>query len=267
MHITALVKVARTAKRFARSIPYQKDMVLHRGELFFFCPCCQMRFRRARTWNPDDYKDQFNPKRYENTRKDIMCPYCGSFPRHRILASWLDEHKEILRSEEILYFSIEGSMMLWLDRNRIPYTTAELNGNAELKIDIQDTGLAEGRYGIVICNHVLEHVEDFRKALAEIYRILKPDGMLICSFPMDPEIEVLDEDPTVTTPEERIQQYGQDNHRRVFGMKAGQLMKEAGYEVEEIRGEDYAEEILPVIGPANYDMNILFYCKKTGKRE
>jgi 2-polyprenyl-3-methyl-5-hydroxy-6-metoxy-1,4-benzoquinol methylase len=115
---------------------------------------------------------------------------------------------------------------------------------------------------IIVCNHVLEHVDDFRAAIRELHRVLKPGGILICSFPMDPEVELVDEDPKVKTESERIQRFGQKDHLRVFGMKAERLLEKAGLQVEKISGEDFEEEILPVVGPADYDMNILFVCKK-----
>ena len=96
----------------------------------------------------------------------------------------------------------------------------------------------------------------------EVYRILKPGGIFICSFPMDPNVEIMDEDPCVQTDEERYFRYGQIDHKRVFGVKADQLIAEAGFSVEAIKGEHFSEDILPVIGPADYDMNCLFCCKK-----
>ena len=144
-------------------------------------------------------------------------------------------------------------------------TTADLYKEADLKLDIQATGLADESYDIIICNHVLEHVDDFRLALKEMYRVLRNGGSFICSFPMDPKVELLDEDPSVKTEEERLKRYGQNDHKRVFGMKADQLLSEAGFTVEIINGTEYPDEIMPVVGPADYDMNILFRCVKPTK--
>lgn len=118
-------------------------------------------------------------------------------------------------------------------------------------------------YDLIVCNHVLEHVDDFRKALKEMYRILRPGGSFVCSFPMDPTIELLDEDSSVQTEEERVKRFGQNDHLRVFGMKADRFLEEAGFTVEKIDGRDYPDEILPVVGPADYDINLLFRCIKT----
>ena len=108
--------------------------------------------------------------------------------------------------------------------HKISCVTANLYGKANLKLDIQKTGLPDESYDVIVCNHVLEHVDDFRKALKEMYRILRPGGSFICSFPMDPKVELLDEDPSVQTEEERLRRFGQNDHLRVFGMKADRFL-------------------------------------------
>ena len=153
-------------------------------------------------------------------------------------------------------------MLIWMKRNGITCTTADLRAGADLKIDIQETGLPNQSFDMIFCNHVLEHVDDLWAALKEVYRIMKPGGNFICSFPMDPKVSLLDEDPDMETDKERIERFGQFDHKRVFGMQADQILTDAGFSVERIAGEDYPEKILPVLGPADYDMNILFCCRK-----
>lgn len=149
-------------------------------------------------------------------------------------------------------------------QNTIYLLSCAVNGvvpDAE-SINDMELSLADESYDIIIANHVLEHVDDFRLALKEMYRTLRPSGSFICSFPMDLKIELLDEEDTPLTPEERMRRFGQNDHKRVFGMKADQFLTEAGFMVEKIDGKDYPEEILPIVGPANYDMNVLFRCIK-----
>lgn len=212
-----------------------------------------------------DHPERFNSVRYEHTKQEVLCPFCSSMPRHRILALWGKAHKQYLRKADILYFAPGGSERMWLKRNHVSCVTADLYSEAvDLKLDIQDTGLPDESYDVIVCNHVLEHVDDFRKALKEMYRILRSGGSFICSFPMDTNMELLDEDPCVQTEEERVRRFGQNDHQRVFGIKADRFLTEAGFEVERIDGKDYPEEILPVVGPADYDMNLLFRCVKRG---
>lgn len=246
----------------ARMIRSKATMILNPKKAVCFCPCCGYRFRAFIAGDYSERQARFNATRYEHTRQDVLCPVCKALPRHRILASWSYKHIELFKGAEILCFAPEYSMTLWMSRNEITCTTADLYDKADLKLDIQNTGLPDVSYDVVIANHVLEHVDDFRKALREMYRILKPAGIFICSFPMDPKIELLDEEEEPLSLEERLRRFGQNDHKRVFGMKADQFLIEAGFEVETIKGEDYPDKILPVVGPADYDMNILFCCRK-----
>lgn len=254
-------KTATSLFRKGRVFKYRADMALHPQKMNYYCPCCGLRIRE---FVKADYLDaeHYNPDRYEHSRQDVLCPSCMSLPRHRILAAWLEDHKGLLRDRKILYFAPEYSMTMWMKRNGVSYTTADLYDDADLKIDIQGTGLSEESSHMIICNHVLEHVDDFRLAINEMFKVLKLGGSFICSFPMDTSVDLVDEDPKVKTAEERYRRFGQSDHKRVFGMNAGQLLQEAGFRVKRIGGKDYPDEILPVIGPADYDMDSLFWCVK-----
>ena len=251
-------------RRLSRRMRYKVDMVSHPEQTKCLCPCCGMKFREFKEGPFLNRPDRYDPKRYINIDQSVLCPFCGSMPRHRILAAWCEKHTELLRSSTILYFAPEPNMMLWMKRNRVKCTTADLFQKADLALDIQKTGLPDESYDLIIANHVMEHVDDFREALKEIHRILRPDGLFICSFPMDPKVEILDEDESIKTDEMRLSRYGQNDHKRLFGLKADHLLADAGFSVTVIKGEDYPNEILPVVGPADYDMNRLFCCRKSG---
>lgn len=257
-----LVKPALAISRKIRVIRYKTDMMMNPEAMAVYCPCCGMRFKAFNGWDYRELPDRFNSTRYEGIRQDVLCPICRALPRHRILALWCEKYQDSFRSSKILYFAPEYSMMLWMKRNGVKCTTADLFSEADLKLDIQNTGFTDESYDMVIANHVLEHVDDFRVALKEVNRILKTNGVFICSFPMDPKVEMLDEEEAPLSEVERIRRFGQYDHKRVFGMKADQFLKEAGFEVETIDGNSCPDEILPIVGPADYDMNRLFCCRK-----
>lgn len=257
-----IVRFCVATKRKLKLAKYRCIALVNRKEVSGYCSCCNTRLRQFTQGEFLMRPERYNVERYKNTRLDVICPVCKSMPRHRILASWCNDHVQLLQSSNILYFAPEYCMSLWMKSHRVKCATSDLCAEADYKLDIQRTGLPDASYSMVICNHVLEHVDDFRMALNELYRILQPGGMLICSFPMDPKVELLDEDPSVTTEEERLARFGQNDHKRVFGMKAEQFLTEAGFEVERIDGDECPDEIVPVVGPADYDINRLFYCKK-----
>jgi ubiquinone/menaquinone biosynthesis C-methylase UbiE len=37
----------------------------------------------------------------------------------------------------------------------------------------------DNQYDVILCNHVLEHIPDDTKAMQELYRVLKPGGMVL----------------------------------------------------------------------------------------
>ena len=119
-----------------------------------------------------------------------------------------------------------------------------------------------GLLTLIICNHVLEHVSDYMKALRELHRIIRPAGKVIISFPVDQNLSSLYEDPSITTEKDRIKCFGQNDHLRVFGIDSPKMLESVGFKVTLIRGEDYDEMIKPVVGPADYDYNILWVLEK-----
>ena len=59
----------------------------------------------------------------------------------------------------------------------INYLSADLFApNALVKMDITDIRYPDNTFDVIYCSHVLEHVQDDRKAMAEFYRVLKPGG-------------------------------------------------------------------------------------------
>ena len=250
------------ADRVLTKVPYKLDMILHPDKMVYYCPCCKIRLRSFEQGDFDNYPDYYDLNAFMNVRQDLQCPFCYSWPRHRILGYWSEGHKNLFKSKRILYFAPEKSMITWLYGNYYNCTCADLDGSTDIRLDIQNMNLPDCSYDMIICNHVLEHVDDYRVALSEVYRVLTPGGYFICSFPMDPCVDLVDEDRGITDDSERRSRYGQSDHKRMFGMRADVLLSEAGFEVTVIDGNDCPSDILPVIGPSKYDMNRLFLCHK-----
>ena len=192
------------------------------------CPICGTRRRR------------FMPYGYVTTREDALCPHCLSLERHRMIWLWLERHSDLFDSHpRLLHIAPEVSLMRHFKRHykefKERYTTADLESPlADMHFDVQHIPMEARSIDVVICNHLLEHVEDDRVALAELYRILKPGGWGIMLVPEDRSRATTFEDDTITDPKERTRLFGQYDHRRVYGRDYDDRLAEAGFIVERI---------------------------------
>ena len=64
------------------------------------------------------------------------------------------------------------------------YTTSDVAGPVDRRLDARNMAtLSDSQYAGIFCSGVLEHVDDFHAALAEITRILAPGGTLLLGLP------------------------------------------------------------------------------------
>jgi len=71
-------------------------------------------------------------------------------------------------------------------------------------------------FDIIICNHVLEHVKDDRKAMYELCKVLKPKGIAILQVPISKHNKKTFEDFSIILPEEREKYFGLKKHMRIY---------------------------------------------------
>ena len=112
------------------------------------------------------------------------------------------------------------------------YVTADLESPlADIHFDVQQIPLEDGSFDAVICNHILEHVEDDGRALSELYRILRRGGWGVVLSPVDKSRELTFEDDTITDRDERTRIFGQYDHRRIYGRDYADRLASVGFEV------------------------------------
>ncbi|KPK15839.1 MAG: 3-demethylubiquinone-9 3-methyltransferase [Myxococcales bacterium SG8_38] len=82
-----------------------------------------------------------------------------------------------------------------VDVSKVFLDTAKRNlegYDAEFNLgELGDLDLAEGSYDRIICTEVLEHTKAPEEVLAQIHRLLKPDGRAVITVPVDPLIDGL----------------------------------------------------------------------------
>lgn len=199
------------------------------------CPLCGCRRRK------------FLPYGYVTQREDALCPNCLALERHRLLWLWLVRESDMGRGAmalpKLLHVAPEVALMRKFKkmyaREAERYVTADLESPlADLHFDIQQIPLEDNSFDVVICNHILEHVESDHRALSEIRRILRPGGWAVVMSPVDLGREKSFEDDSITDPAERTRLFGQYDHRRVYGRDYVERLAEVGFEVYD---ENYRE--------------------------
>ena len=186
-----------------------------------------------------------------------LCPSCEASDRDRLYALYLGDYLKSLNRAELVDFGPSPPLSAFIRRLiktaglNIHYRTADLlTDTADDRVDITDLRSYENdRFDSFICSHVLEHVPDDRKAMRELYRILKPGGKAILMVPIILSLDRIEEDPSVTDESERWRRFGQGDHIRLYS-KSGFLerVREAGFRIHELNKEFFGEELFDRAG-------------------
>jgi len=185
----------------------------------------------------------FLPYGYGVQRSNALSPSTFSLERHRLLWLYLKNETDFfMEQKKVLHIAPEQCFLnRFRKQKNLNYTTADLYSPiADVKADICELPFEENTFDIVFSNHVLEHIEDDKKAMNELYRVLKPGGMGIFQIPQDLNLEKTYEDFTITSPEERSKHFGQYDHVRVYGRDYFNRLRAAGFTVNEV---DYSSTI------------------------
>jgi SAM-dependent methyltransferase len=209
------------------------------------CPCCGWQGRRFHGFIELDCE-------VPNT----VCPRCESHARHRAFYLWLSREYDLQdRAGVALVFAAEPALApLWNNAERLRVYRVDIDANRgrDLQADLTRLPIADSAVDLIWCHHVLEHIEDDRSAIRELYRVLRPeDGELIVSVPM--------------IAASRTEEYGfcdqrRAGHWRIYGDDFAERLSEIGFLVGEL---DYQP---PAADCARYGITAeqLYICTKSG---
>lgn len=172
-----------------------------------------------------------------HSRPNVLAPDSLSLERHRLQWLYLQRKTDFFQKPaKVLHMAPEQCFM---DRfkalGHLDYTTADLNSPwADVHCDICALPFEDNTFDVVFCNHVLEHIEDDKKAMQELLRVMKPGGWAMLQVPIDYNNETTYEDPSITDPKEREQHFWQDDHYRLYGRDYADVLDKIGFESREI---------------------------------
>lgn len=185
----------------------------------------------------------FLPYGYGTQRNNVLSPSTLSLERHRLLWLYLQNETDFFSAKKkVLHFAPEQAFYKRFRKlKHLEYTTTDLlSPLADVKADICNLPFEDDSYDIILCNHVLEHIPDDTKAMKELYRVLKPNGMAILQIPQDLKRKETFEDNTITDRKERAKIFGQYDHVRIYGRDYFDKLRSIGFKVEAI---DYTAKL------------------------
>ena len=186
------------------------------------CPCCGGNFKR------------FLPVGTQ-FRSSAQCPGCNSLERHRLMLLYLKSKTDFFKNKlKVLYFA-PNRIYISIFRNlsNIEYITADLSSPlAMIKTDITSLIFEDNSFDVILCSHVLEHVNDDILAMRELYRVMKPDGWAIIQSPIDYSIDKTIEGNEKMTLNERRKLFGEEDHYRIYGPDYHARLEKAGFKVK-----------------------------------
>jgi len=221
---------------------YQKVLgLIYRGNKYF-CPYCEHSFRKLLADGFDLPVIKEKKIIGAGRRDNCTCPRCFSKDRDRLIYLYLKHKTDFFEGHyKVLHIAPEAWMKELFQRTaNIDYTAGvkeiESMGyyydRMTREIDITNLEMKNNLYDTIICNHVLEHVDDDIQAMNELLRVLKPGGYAILQVPISPILEKSYEDSDIISKRSRERYFGQFDHVRIYGQDYFDRLESVGFNVE-----------------------------------
>jgi len=143
----------------------------------------------------------------------------------------------------------------------IRYLSGDLQEpEAMVQLDLTNLNLPDQCFDLIICLHVLAHISNDRRAMHEIFRVLRPGGIALIMTPMNTSVKTTQEDPCIIDAKERDRAFGEWDFVRVYGLDFTDRLKEAKFEVELVKPAGQLKEAqLKAMGIWN---DQIFFCRR-----
>lgn len=215
------------------------------------CNCCETRFRRFRTYVGGD------------GHRSLACPRCGSLGRHRVDWLYLRTRSDALHGA-VRLLHIAPEVCLEAPLRRLPhvsYLSADYDSSLAMdEVDVTNMHYPSDSFDGVICNHVLTVVDDDRRAMRELYRILRPGGWALVQSSVDWSLEHTLDNPSHHGSAEAPGRY-EEVMMRNYGRDYEHRLSDSGFQVT---ASDFVKEISPALQTRlGLDLDeTVFFCRK-----
>lgn len=153
---------------------------------------------------------------------NFKCLYCSCHDRERHLFMFFDKLKlwDLMHKAHILHFAPESSLQKKIaEQSPHKYVLGDIfpQKKGVEKIDATQIPYGDNIFDLIIANHVLEHIPEYKKAIGEIYRVLRLGGIAILQTPYSKLLKCNFDDENINNDELRLFFHGERDHFRTFG--------------------------------------------------
>ena len=161
----------------------------------------------------------------------LVCTGCLSISRHRLIINYLKKNYN-LNKKKIIHFAPEPSLSKFINKNyKIQkYDKVDLIPRKEIvHINIENINNSYNyNYDLVICNHVLEHV-NFIKAISNLKKIVKKNGVILLTFPIVDSWEKNYINKKIKNHHDRLLHFRQFDHLQLFGREIKKYLADKNF--------------------------------------
>jgi len=173
------------------------------------------------------------------------CPHCGAKPRNRAMLWYL---REVIRprldaNSEVLEVGGSRVGVQWLsaetvlgtcrytniDRRKLRFHTRIEPPHRFMLMDVTRLNFPDASFDVILCNHTLAYVRDDRRALSEIFRCLKNDGLAMLDSNHDEEKTLSVYDYRRKHPELGDDYFAENGDQWVYGKDYFSRIEAAGF--------------------------------------
>ncbi len=227
-----------TVGRKLRGLWQKTQSVYYKGNNLY-CPFCGNSFRKMLPGGSNLPVIAEKEIIAAGRRNNCVCPRCYSTDRDRLIYLYIKYKTNFLKKHiKLLHVSPSGAVRAWLSSQpNIDYNTGTKHHEGFYYsknipyIDITKIDCEDQTFDLILCNHVLEHIKEDKKAISELYRIIKPEGQAILQVPISKKLKNTYEDPDITSPSDREKYFGQFDHVRIYGQDYTSRLEIAGFKV------------------------------------
>ncbi len=172
------------------------------------------------------------------------CPHCGAKPRGRLIGWLLKEvlyprmppEARVLEAgaskfsvqQLISSGAVDGPRCTVIDLRRLRHHHRLKAPHNFVQMDLTQMGFGADSFDLILCNNTLPYVSDDYRALSEIRRCLKPDGLAIINTHREPGRTMGVREHRRLHPELSDDYYAVNGDQRVFGDDFFDRVSESG---------------------------------------